>query len=781
MKNKKLFAILTLVCFMMTLMPVAAFAADYDNAVSNTASVVQTVDSNASTTTAKDDAVKVVFAINDRSGNDLGTTDTVYVWVTTTENGTVPADALAGADKDGILTLKNVKTGVAEEISFLRAGTFYIHAAFEAPDFENGKISGAKELGRTSAKNSIEVTGTAADPEVNYKLSLTGKLDTAKSYLVTQELAQVLPNNVAKEFTVTFFDGDKKMAAGKTVSIDTNSANIAVNKTSETTDLLGQVTFKVSASREGVYYVYLTVDGVEFRLKVGSTNTSAAYITTEDEPKAPIAQFEKLDGDVSFVVTDINGNIVRNADGEDHQGMDGIFKGINDAKVTDYLFFAEKPAASKLKDADLKLRYNAEDQVYEAYTTKTLDAEGTYVVKAILDNGAFATATFEVKRFGTPVTLYIECARNVELGKHMTPALKYVDENGVEKAANDATMSATGYAVYSLMDSVAYNEALDEEIAKVMGTETDASKLTEAQKEQIATLNARKLPVNKYAVNIKTDEKYVGSTVTYVATSERYNLVGTAEIKVGAEATDIAFASKSLAVNANNDVEWNVVDADGNNVKLDSVKTRTINYVVLDKPEGAKVSVYDKTKTAFDGKGKMAITSNKVGNVTVQVVAQVRVATGDADTLGATQTKYYTGTQIFAVGTQGVGDVVVMSIGSNEIVINDAKGTIDAAPIVENNRTFVPFPALAEAFGATVAYDEATQAVTAELNGVTVVMTIGSAEYTVNGVANTADVAPFINGSRTMVPVRFVAEAFGISVTPTYDENGATADILFAK
>ena len=30
MKNKKLFAILTLVCFMFTLMPVAAFAADLD-------------------------------------------------------------------------------------------------------------------------------------------------------------------------------------------------------------------------------------------------------------------------------------------------------------------------------------------------------------------------------------------------------------------------------------------------------------------------------------------------------------------------------------------------------------------------------------------------------------------------------------------------------------------------------------------------------------------------------------------------------------------------------
>ena len=122
-----------------------------------------------------------------------------------------------------------------------------------------------------------------------------------------------------------------------------------------------------------------------------------------------------------------------------------------------------------------------------------------------------------------------------------------------------------------------------------------------------------------------------------------------------------------------------------------------------------------------------------------------------------------------------------MSIGSNEIVVNAETKAIDAAPIIENNRTFVPFRALAEAFGSEVAYDEATQAVTAELNDTTVVMTIGSAAYTVNGVEKTADVAPFINGSRTMVPVRFAAEAFGIKVIPTYDENGATADILFAK
>ena len=245
---------------------------------------------------------------------------------------------------------------------------------------------------------------------------------------------------------------------------------------------------------------------------------------------------------------------------------------------------------------------------------------------------------------------------------------------------------------------------------------------------------------------------------------------------------DIKFADKNLAVNVNNKVEWNVVDEEGNNVKLSDIATYKIRYVVLDKPEDAKVSVYDLT-TDFDGDGKMALTSNKVGNVTVQAVAQVqfsqKVTVENQKPNDAVQTKYYTGTQIFAVGTEGVGDVVVMSIGSNEIIVNDKKATIDAEPIVQNDRTYVPFRALAEAFGATVAYDEATQAVTAELNGVTVVMTIGSATYTVNGAEKTMDVAPFINGSRTMVPVRFAAEAFGIKVIPTYNPDGTTADILF--
>ena len=376
-----------------------------------------------------------------------------------------------------------------------------------------------------------------------------------------------------------------------------------------------------------------------------------------------------------------------------------------------------------------------------------MDVEGTYSVKVILDNGAYATASWEVKRFQTPVQLIIGTSTNtIELGAKVYGELKYVDANGVVKAAKDAELTATGYAV----------AAVENDYQGLNGKEDGG-----------------------FYIQAKSDEKYVGATIATTAVSEKYDLVATKEFKVADGAVAVAFVDKAADVNVNNKLEWNVVDSTGTRVALSGVVDTDVKYIVLDKPEGAKVSVTDGSYAglASKGIGYMNLTSNKVGNVTVQVVVKADYATTNNQV--ADQVKYYTGTQIFAVGTQGVGDVVVMSIGSNEIVINDAKATIDAAPIVENNRTFVPFRALAEAFGATVAYDEATQAVTAELNGVTVVMTIGSAEYTVNGVAKTADVAPFIAGSRTMVPVRFAAEAFGIKVIPTYDENGATADILF--
>lgn len=102
--------------------------------------------------------------------------------------------------------------------------------------------------------------------------------------------------------------------------------------------------------------------------------------------------------------------------------------------------------------------------------------------------------------------------------------------------------------------------------------------------------------------------------------------------------------------------------------------------------------------------------------------------------------------------------------GSNIYVVNGVSKVMDVAPYIKNSRTYVPMRYLGEALGAEVVWDATAQTVTLTKGATVVVFTIGSTSYTVNGEAKTADVAPEIVNDRTMLPARFVAEAFGATV-----------------
>ena len=774
MKNKKLFAILTLVCFMMTLMPVAAFAAAGE--ATNDTSAFLVTDADDENVSLKDAKAGISFTAMIQDSKEVATTaSALVIWAVDADGNRTSALDVNGnnTNLDYAYYLENVADGAEVMVKFTRPGKYTVYAGLPnaantgAPD----KIDAVGDVNVFAEKSVITVNGTATDPEATYKATLVDgpKHVSAGDRIDAGETIgsiAVAPNNIAETVTVEFenYNADKTYSAlkGKTITVDSNSANVDITNVKKLNSL-GQFKFDVSASREGSYKIYLDVDGVQFTITVTVGNTAAAYIETILEPTAPQALYGTLkdyngNSNVRFQVTDINGNIVKGNGTAlpTDMGMDELA-----AKNVKYLSFVEKPAASTLSNSDLSLTWKESKQCY-FLNVSSLDAEGTYTVKAVLDNGSYATATWEVKKFQTPVELKLEYgAPSVELGGSLyVSKLVYVDANGVEKNANKVELAATGYAIQNF-------------------DETSG------------------------AITAKSDEKYVGSNITVTATDSRYNLVANAAVTVANDAKELQFATKTGEVNVNNRITVMVVDEDGNRVAVGGNGTATateISYVILDKPEGAKVTVntasVDNNLTSA-GSFKMDLTSNKIGNVAVQAIVKVTNRnTADKNTpiydkagnvigyVGADNTqqyvtKYYTGTGIFAIGNGSAGDVVVMSVGSNEIVINDKKAAIDAAPIVKNDRTFVPFRALAEAFGAEVAYDEATQAVTAELNGVKVVMTIGSATYTVNGAEKTMDVAPFINGSRTMVPVRFVAEAFGIKVIPTYDENGATADILF--
>ena len=71
---------------------------------------------------------------------------------------------------------------------------------------------------------------------------------------------------------------------------------------------------------------------------------------------------------------------------------------------------------------------------------------------------------------------------------------------------------------------------------------------------------------------------------------------------------------------------------------------------------------------------------------------------------------------------------------------------------------------LFEALGAEVGWDDPSKTVTAKKEGVVIEITVGTNIMKVNETVKELDVAPFIVGGRTMIPVRAVSEAFGCGV-----------------
>lgn len=125
-------------------------------------------------------------------------------------------------------------------------------------------------------------------------------------------------------------------------------------------------------------------------------------------------------------------------------------------------------------------------------------------------------------------------------------------------------------------------------------------------------------------------------------------------------------------------------------------------------------------------------------------------------------------------GVLGSGE---FKIGSNIYYVGGVAKVMDVAPYIKGDRTYVPMRYAAEIIGADVVWDDAARTVTLTKGEDVVVFTIGSTSYTVNGEAMTADVAPEITNSRTMLPARFVAEAFGAVV----GWDASTGTVLIQK
>lgn len=95
-----------------------------------------------------------------------------------------------------------------------------------------------------------------------------------------------------------------------------------------------------------------------------------------------------------------------------------------------------------------------------------------------------------------------------------------------------------------------------------------------------------------------------------------------------------------------------------------------------------------------------------------------------------------------------------------KLFVNGEQPTTDVAPIVQDGSTLVPFRAISEALQAEVAYNPADKSITVTKDGVTLKLIINSNTAYVNGEQQTLDAPATVIDGSTVVPVRFISEAF---------------------
>lgn len=113
-------------------------------------------------------------------------------------------------------------------------------------------------------------------------------------------------------------------------------------------------------------------------------------------------------------------------------------------------------------------------------------------------------------------------------------------------------------------------------------------------------------------------------------------------------------------------------------------------------------------------------------------------------------------------------------IGQTTIVKNGVTGTMDTAPQLVNNRTYLPLRYVGEAMGAEFKWDNTEKKATYIKGNTVIELWIGKTVITVNGKKLTVDSAPVITNGRTMVPIRFIMENLGAELKWNNTEKKVT-------
>lgn len=822
--SKKIISLVTMAAFVLTLVPAAAFATP-SQGVDVEASYLAVVNNKGEAQTERTvevgEPVTAQFFVNDVNGDAAATDGTTTGLIDNVDGRNVKIYATKGdfdAEKTTALVVNAMATNRANDgadgtsinpniepaaneyqathldgqicygsqvqISFTRTGTYYLYATADGVLLDGAQPT--KIVVEEAAQVVDRVVLTAPDavfPGVNNVPARNDALQgragsttvTLNNALLPNSIVEYTLTGVASECTNKNADGTIPTQgarwatlAGETFNLTSNNDNLVLSKDTVTTAPDGSFNISFSLKKAGDYRITLHNSDVNYTINVvyDSTNADIKTVTSNGETLLAGNDTENYVGAnrpanyadaVEFEITDPDGGVVTGGNALANEPAAHVVapNGLNHA---DYLKVDSKPDGSKLTANDLILVDNN-----DSYTLRYVGDDaardlipGEYTVTVSLLNGEYATAKMTFAKYGTTQSVVLDMTAapfagdgdavqneditdQVKLGRTVTVLARYVDENGVKILVQDATYGFDGKAV-----------------------ENDIWGLG--------------LALNQFRTRADQifNESLFGTTITVTAFDSNKKEIASQELTVVDAYTEnsLEFDKTTGAVDTNNNVTVSVVDANGKVVPVTGVLDA---YVDAQSNADAEVTVKVAKDMTNGADGKLILNSDK--DTTADIVVSVKAS--NAGNAGNAQ---YVGTLHYTFGdVAGAGTSVVMTIDSKTILVNNEMDTLDVAPYVKDSRTYVPLRALAQSFGAEVNWDEKTGEITVDGNGTKVVLEVGKTTYTVNDNEKTMDVAPELDSAagRTLVPVRFVAEALGYTVTAIYGADGTTSSVYF--
>ena len=121
---------------------------------------------------------------------------------------------------------------------------------------------------------------------------------------------------------------------------------------------------------------------------------------------------------------------------------------------------------------------------------------------------------------------------------------------------------------------------------------------------------------------------------------------------------------------------------------------------------------------------------------------------------------------------------LIFKLNDDTVVEQGMPIKLTASPFLKEGSSMVPLRYIGEALGATVSWDNESQSATYEKDGLTMKVTLDKTTAYVNGQPIVLSVAPTLVSGSTFVPIRVISEYFGAQVTWQGEDQSITIDIF---